>query len=75
VVVGATVGVFPHTFHRKSGLPGNPVSAYEAAKDKFGTRRALGKAGLATPAAVQVGWTLLSVKKRRRGGGIECWSN
>lgn len=37
------------------GLPGNPVSAYEAAKDKFGTRKALLAAGLATPAAVQVG--------------------
>lgn len=36
------------------GLPGNPVFAYENAKDKFGTRRALAKAGLATPAAVQV---------------------
>lgn len=39
-------------------LPGNPVSAYENAKDKFGTRRALAKAGLATPVAVQVRFLL-----------------
>lgn len=36
------------------GLPGNPVSAYEYARDKFGTRVALEKAGLATPKAVQM---------------------
>jgi carbamoylphosphate synthase large subunit len=43
-----------HQVAAELGLPGNPVSAYENAKDKFGTRRALAKAGLATPAAVQV---------------------
>lgn len=36
------------------GLPGNPVDAYEAARDKYGTRKALEKAGLATPKAVQM---------------------
>jgi hypothetical protein len=36
------------------GLPGNPVSAYEYARDKFGTRVALDKAGLLSPKAVQM---------------------
>lgn len=36
------------------GLPGNPVEAYEFARDKFGTRVALEKGNLATPKAVQM---------------------
>ena len=36
------------------GLPGNPLSAYENARDKFATRKALDVAKLASPVAVQM---------------------